>query len=512
MEQKIWRKNFEIKKVDYQLLVEAYESFYIFQEHITDKKYLKEAIGIIKNGNNDGTYFVKNELRVLIEKVIEEIMRNPVRLYKLHLKTIKYNKQYFIEAKKTDALKLEKIKTVQLIKKYNNLFHWLQLSHGHSQPTTWFVDSDGEDLSKNLMGYLEEKIKEKKSNISVAEAFSILTTPKWDSFAKKEEIEMLKVLSLIKSNKSAKNLFLKTPAGKIKDKLSEFTPKIKKTILNHFNKWKWTPYDYIGPAYTIDFYLEAWSALVRQKADPEKEMRRYVKVAKETTEKKRKIIKDLKIDKKYRDIFNLAAQIVWLKGYRKDVLYHGCYVTDKILKELGKRAGLTLMQMKYISHSEMKNFSQFKASEIDERYRNSLVYARQGKIHIYVGKKAKDFLKKQIIEKEKISNVQELKGTCACVGHVKGKVKLVSEPGEMSKMEKNDIMVSHTTFPSLVPAMKKAAAIVTDDGGITCHAAIVSRELKKPCIVGTKIATKIFKDGDLVDVDADKGIIKLINK
>ncbi len=57
-------------------------------------------------------------------------------------------------------------------------------------------------------------------------------------------------------------------------------------------------------------------------------------------------------------------------------------------------------------------------------------------------------------------------------------------------------------------ALKRAAAFVTDEGGITCHAAIVAREMKKTCIIGTKIATKVLKDGDLVEVDAKKGIVR----
>jgi pyruvate,water dikinase len=60
--------------------------------------------------------------------------------------------------------------------------------------------------------------------------------------------------------------------------------------------------------------------------------------------------------------------------------------------------------------------------------------------------------------------------------------------------------------------MKKAIAFITDEGGITCHAAIIARELKKPCIIGTKIATKVLKDGDLVEVDANKGVVKIIKK
>ncbi|MBU1031264.1 MAG: hypothetical protein KKB65_08575, partial [Nanoarchaeota archaeon] len=71
-----------------------------------------------------------------------------------------------------------------------------------------------------------------------------------------------------------------------------------------------------------------------------------------------------------------------------------------------------------------------------------------------------------------------------------------------------EIIFTGMSTPDFVPLIKKAAAIVTDEGGVLCHAAIISRELKKPCIVGTKIATQVFKDGDLVEVDANKGVVK----
>ena len=60
--------------------------------------------------------------------------------------------------------------------------------------------------------------------------------------------------------------------------------------------------------------------------------------------------------------------------------------------------------------------------------------------------------------------------------------------------------------------MKKAAAFVTDEGGTLCHAAIVARELNKPCVIGTKIATEIFKNGDMVEVDAERGIVRKVDK
>ena len=78
------------------------------------------------------------------------------------------------------------------------------------------------------------------------------------------------------------------------------------------------------------------------------------------------------------------------------------------------------------------------------------------------------------------------------------------------RVKQGDILAASMTTPDYVSAMKKAKAIITDEGGITCHAAIVSRELGIPCVIGTKIATKALKDGDVVEVDADKGVVKIL--
>jgi pyruvate,water dikinase len=93
---------------------------------------------------------------------------------------------------------------------------------------------------------------------------------------------------------------------------------------------------------------------------------------------------------------------------------------------------------------------------------------------------------------------------------VRGRVKIVLTPDEMKKVYQGDIMVSGETTPDFMPAINKAAAIVTDIGGIASHAAIVSREFNIPCIVGTKIATQVLKDGDLVEVNADLGVVKIL--
>jgi phosphoenolpyruvate synthase/pyruvate phosphate dikinase len=115
-----------------------------------------------------------------------------------------------------------------------------------------------------------------------------------------------------------------------------------------------------------------------------------------------------------------------------------------------------------------------------------------------------------IIEETKTKDIESVKGNIAFKGFVKGNAKIVRSVSELGKVKKGDVLVTQMTFPSFISAMNKAVAFVTDEGGITCHAAIVAREMKKPCITGTKIATKIFKDGDFIEVDANKGIIRKI--
>ncbi len=104
-----------------------------------------------------------------------------------------------------------------------------------------------------------------------------------------------------------------------------------------------------------------------------------------------------------------------------------------------------------------------------------------------------------------------LQGTIAVKGKVQGRVCLILKKADLAHIKAGDILISYATSPDYVPAMKQCAAVVTDEGGVVCHAAIVCRELGIPCIVGTKSATQVFKNGDLVDVDAERGVIRRVD-
>jgi len=98
-----------------------------------------------------------------------------------------------------------------------------------------------------------------------------------------------------------------------------------------------------------------------------------------------------------------------------------------------------------------------------------------------------------------------LEGLSASPGVGSGSVKIVHGLGDLNKIQKGDVLVTNMTNPDMVPAMERASAIITDEGGSTCHAAIVSRELGVPAIVGTERATKILKENVIVSVDGTSG-------
>jgi pyruvate,water dikinase len=149
------------------------------------------------------------------------------------------------------------------------------------------------------------------------------------------------------------------------------------------------------------------------------------------------------------------------------------------------------------------------AKQLGER-KKYLVYTAIGEkgSELRLGHEAHRYIKRFVVFNQDKKVRLSIHGNVACPGKVTGKVRIVNTAKQMHKIKEGDILVATQTTPELLPAMKKAAAFVTDIGGITSHAAIVSREMNKPCVIGTKLATQVFKDGDMVEVDANKGIVR----
>lgn len=202
------------------------------------------------------------------------------------------------------------------------------------------------------------------------------------------------------------------------------------------------------------------------------------------------------IPKHLQKLFDEAQELVYFRTARTDVFYEFLVLARPILKKVAKKYNIPFSELKNYTATSLINGNPEKYNDITFIcYKGEAIYSD-------------DLL---IEDKEEIKQ-DFVKGTIAHKGIVKGIVKVVRFVSELDKVNKGDILVTQMTFPSFITAMNKAAAFVTDEGGITRHAAIVAREMKKPCIIGTKIATKVFKDGDKVIVDADKGEVRKLDK
>ncbi len=194
-----------------------------------------------------------------------------------------------------------------------------------------------------------------------------------------------------------------------------------------------------------------------------------------------------------------------------------------LLKVIAHRNYFSEAQLQACKHCETNailNKKKIDIGEINQRVKCFVALCQNGKPEFFTGKAAQ-----KIINQVKFTvpkNLTEFKGDPASAGRAVGRVKIIpvimAKSGQgvlwakIREMEKGDILVANTTGPEMVMACKKAGAIVANEGGINSHAAIVSRELGIPGIVNTKIATQVLKDGDIVEVDANSGTVKIINK
>lgn len=131
--------------------------------------------------------------------------------------------------------------------------------------------------------------------------------------------------------------------------------------------------------------------------------------------------------------------------------------------------------------------------------------------YVFQGEKV-DEIEKFLIKKKKSTNKLIIKGRTGYPGKARGIARIIHNPKNFKLFKKGDILISGMTRPDFLGLIKKAGAIVTDAGGILSHVAIIARELKIPCVVGAEVATHMFEDGDLVEVDANKGIVKIIER
>ncbi|MFC1728615.1 PEP-utilizing enzyme [Nanoarchaeota archaeon] len=225
------------------------------------------------------------------------------------------------------------------------------------------------------------------------------------------------------------------------------------------------------------------------------------------------LLDELNLSEEEQNLFRVSRGVIKIKSLRADSRQFLHVVTNRIVDLLSSKWDVKPEYLETLYAEEICGILEGNSQvpkNLEERWKHSvLIWDLDTEYQLLVGDDADTYLKERLI-KEEIEDKEVIKGQPACPGKVKGIVKIVFTPQHNSKVQEGDILVSRATSPQLLPAMKKAAAFVTDVGGVTSHAAIVSRELNKPCVVGTRYITELVKDGDIIEVDADNGVVKII--
>jgi len=247
--------------------------------------------------------------------------------------------------------------------------------------------------------------------------------------------------------------------------------------------------------------------------------KKIVSEASEPAPKPRKIDlnTELALSEEEQEYLKLASQYFYIKDWRDEFRRKGVFYALPLFKAIAGQLKIPLQTVHSLLKDEIAQGLEGKPipqKEAKERLEAAFLIIRNGeKTQCITGKNAIEQANTLGItanDKLDATEVKIVKGIAASAGKAKGRARIVKNAAHLHKVEKGDVLIAVTTNPVYLPAMGKAIAIVTDEGGLTCHAAIVAREMGKPCVAGTKKATKIFKDGDLIEVDGIKGQARLL--
>ena len=289
-------------------------------------------------------------------------------------------------------------------------------------------------------------------------------------------------------------------------------------INDYYDNWFWVDFGQLGPRKTLDDIHAAIKKLSADKERTQEELEVLTTSIEKTKDEQRELETTLHFTDEQKHVFSVAIQFMYLKGLRMEVLFSIYAGWNKVLEEMAKRFHVDIGLLYNASIQELcawlHETEKIDEEVLKERKKYCVWIAKtENTQEILTGDKAKEFLQNiSYKEDDNLEDVLVIHGTVASPGYAQGTVKIVNRVEEINKIEEGDIMVAVATHPALLPAMKRAVAFVTDSGGITSHAAIVAREMKKPCIIGARVATKVLKDGDRIELDTKKGDIRKITE
>lgn len=425
-----------------------------------------ETLFLFKNGRmvwlNNSKDIEKDGRRVFIRYLLPKLRRK-----KIYAEWQEYVKLLNELYKKIDLSNLSRVSHSTLLKLWND-FHNLYIKF-------WVSGSIPELSNYGSIAYLEKKllahISGENERASVLEA---LTAPARLSFYQKEEIDLSKA----------------------------------RDIAEHQKRYFWLKNSYAGTEVLTTIFFKNRKKFLARNLE-KKIAKKFVRIAR----RKREIQKKYKFSKEILDAAEaIISGVAWQDERKKHILIALHYI-DALAKEIARRFGYKFTDFDNLWYFEVADIIKGKKfyKKIKERqagfgvqfFHTCKELSPQETSFIWRAYEVKHTNQEQI----------EVKGIIASKGNGKklsGHVHILLDPLQARSFKQGEILVAPMTSPEYIFAMRKASAILTDTGGLTSHAAIVCRELGVPCLVGTKLSTKIFKNGDLVEINPKRGTAKKI--
>lgn len=372
-------------------------------------------------------------------------------------------------------------------------------------------------LEKELTASLEKILNEKKiDDKKRQEYFTALTMPAKENTSSEEINDFYRLASL--TQKEVKRKKKKWNSRNLLAILE--TSALKKTITTYLNNYAWIGARwYRGPGWKVKDLAKRLSSLKPNENYAQK-AREIVNFRKSLQRKSEDMITKLKLTAKEKELINVIKEFVYLRTYRTDIFNQAGFIVRPLLRQIAKLIGITYEQLIFLTASEIsyllakkEKVSASKKKQIRERENNFAALLENGEVNIFAGQKNLANLceRLNLPVTEKAAATEIFRGFSAYPGKVSGRVKIIKDlQKEASHFKKGDVLVTAMTTPDFMVILDLAAAIITDEGGILCHAAIVSRELQKPCVIGTKNATALLVDGMKVKVDANLGKVEIL--
>jgi phosphohistidine swiveling domain-containing protein len=332
-------------------------------------------------------------------------------------------------------------------------------------------------------------------------ALGLLLVPSRKSYTAKERGSLEQIAREVAKEPELKKCFIETPVGKLQRALDKH-PKAKDKIENHLKRFA-----FIGTAFHLNKPLSMRMALGRIK-----EALLENPLEKQKTEKPseyRKCIKRLEGSPEVLERVRLLQEMLFWKNERLGVLFLCDYKARGLFLEIANRMGLSYMDFVFLRLGEIEEW--FRSGTLPVSKETVKKRQKGYKLEVKKGNAAIT-TKFSILRKAgPPEKTLQLEGRTANPGVARGRVKVVFGLGDIAKVKRGDILVTTMARPAMIMAMERASAFVTDKGGRLCHAAIVARELNKPCVVGTNTATRLLMDNDCVEVDAGRGLVRKIS-